>query len=732
MKNEKIKTLLLVEDEMSAAHSRIMMLEKNGYKVKHVQSGESALELITNDYPIDLILFDIELLEAMNSTETAEQILNIKHLPLVFLSSYSESEMAEKVKGIKRYGYVVKNSGAYMLISSLEMALELFEAYRIIEEKIKILDEKEKIFAKIFHTNPVLLSVSTIEDGLFKEVNETFLNTLGYNREEIIGKKSTDLNLWADDRDRAIAVSLLKKQGYLRHFETKIITKNGGERYGLFSVDFIEMNGENCMLSAMTDITDNKIAQEAVRFSHENFKTAMQTLEDIINSIPSGLFIYQYVKPDKLYLIKANSEAEKMTGICAEEWTNKEFNEIWPSAAEAGITKRYLDVIHTGINIELEDAIYTDDRVSGAFRIRAFNIPGNKLGIAFENITKIKQAETALQESESHYHLLADHMSDAVWLMDMNLNTTYCSPSVVKLRGFTAEEIMKFPINKNVTEDSFNKAITLFNEEMVKVNADPFYSFVITIELEYIRKDGSTFWGDSTFTLIRGKDGKAESILGEARDITERKLAEDKINKLLKEKEILLKEVHHRIKNNMHTIASLLYLQADSLNDHSAVTALTDAYNRVNSMMLIYEKLYKSSDFREINADIYLSDLIESITSTINTSSNIEIISRIENCPINTSLLFPVGIIINELLSNSFKYAFPDMRTGKIVISLINNNGIIEINFSDNGIGIPDEVINLDSKGFGINLVKILVEQINGNIEIKGENGAEYKISFPL
>ena len=852
MNISKSKKLLLAEDDIYEALNRAKILGDSGYTVVHTNNGEAAVQHVQSDPSIDLILVDIDLGNGISGIETAEKILKIKNLPVVFITPDPDRSTIDRFKEITRYGFVVKNSGAFILNSSIEMAFELFEAHKAIELKNRIADENEKTFAKIFHTNSVLMSVSTVEDGIYLEVNETFLKTLGYNREEIIGKKSTDLNLWADPKDRASAIVILKRDGYLRHFETKVRTKNGEIHYGLFSVDFIEMRGERCMLSAMTDITESKLTQEAVKQSEENFKKifhqaivgianvsvngdflelnsrfceitgytmdellkmnyadithpddlkidehyvakvfndeidsftidkryihkdghavwvtlysnvlrdekrnvksaiavidditskkqieenliyAMHTLEDIINSIPSGLFIYQFKNPDRLYLIKANAEAEKMTGLRAEDWIGKEFNEIWPAAAEAGITAKYLDVIHSGNNIELEDELYEDERVAGAFRIRAFNIPGCKLGIAFENITKIKIAEDALRESESHYHLLADHMSDAVWLMDMNLNTTYCSPSVIKLRGYTAEEIMQLPINQNITEDSFNMAMKHFGIEMPKVNSDPEYSFVIPMELEYIKKDGTTFLGDSTFTLIRGKNGQPESILGEARDITERKNAENKINKLLKEKELLLKEVHHRIKNNMHTIASLLYLQADSLNDASAVTALTDAYNRVQSMMLIYEKLYKSSDFREISAQIYLSELIDGITSTINTSANIEIKKSIEACPVNTALLFPVGIIINELMTNSFKYAFPENRKGTITVSLVKNGSIIKINFSDDGVGIPGPVINLESKGFGINLVKILTEQLDGELKVRSNNGAEFSITFPL
>ncbi len=721
------KKLLLVEDEMLIALGQILMLEKSGYSVVHAQSGENAVEIILGNHSIDLILMDIDLGKGISGPEAAEQILNIKTLPIVFLTSHSESDMVDKVKAITRYGYIVKDSGEFVILSSIEMAFELFEAHTNIEQKLQILDEKEKFFSKIFHTNPVLMSVSTVADGLFIEVNETFLNILGYERDEIIGKKSTNLNLWADINDRSKAISLLVRDGYLRHYETQILTKTGSIRHGLFSIDYIEMQGEKCMLSAMTDITENKIIQEKIRRSEENFKNIFdQAIVGIANLSLNGVFF------------EVNSRFCEITGY------NR--NEL--------LTMNYADITHPddlSIDEDYISKVLKDEIDSYTIEKRYIHKEGHivwvllysnvirdqnrkiKFAIAVvDDISSRKLTEDALWKSETLYHLLADHMSDAVWLMDLNLKTTYCSPSVLKLRGYTVEEILKVPIEQQLTDDSFKIAMAVFKDEMEKVNADSSYSFVKSLELEFLRKDGSIFLGDTTFTLIRGNDGMPETILGESKNITERKNAEEKINKLLIEKELLLKEVHHRIKNNMHTIASLLYLQADSINDTAASAHLTDAYNRVQSMMIIYDKLYKSSDFREISADAYLTELIASISSTISTASNIQVISNVENCSIGTDLLFPVGIIINELLTNTFKYAFPDKRDGRITISLKKNSSTIIINFNDNGIGIPESVISMESKGFGINLVKILVEQLQGKLELNGSNGADYTISFPL
>ncbi len=140
---------------------------------------------------------------------------------------------------------------------------------------------------------------------------------------------------------------------------------------------------------------------------------------------------------------------------------------------------------------------------------------------------KRKQAEEALRESEALYRLLANNVTDTIWLLDMNLNFTYNTPSVAKKRGYTDEEIKQIPPDKHMTPESFNRAMTAFSEEMAKVKADPSYSFERVLELEIYRKDGTTFWSEITFTLIRDENGIPRSILGEGRDITERMQIEE-------------------------------------------------------------------------------------------------------------------------------------------------------------------------------------------------------------
>jgi PAS domain S-box-containing protein len=145
------------------------------------------------------------------------------------------------------------------------------------------------------------------------------------------------------------------------------------------------------------------------------------------------------------------------------------------------------------------------------------------------DITDRRKAEQALKASEAQYRLLSEHMTDTVWLMDMDLKTTYQSPSVQKVRGYTPREIMEMPLEKHLTPGSLKVATEVFLEEMAKLEADPGYNFTRTLDLEFYRKDGTSFWSSNTFTLIRDEKGRPLSILGEGRDITDRRKAEEAV-----------------------------------------------------------------------------------------------------------------------------------------------------------------------------------------------------------
>ncbi|MBP9888748.1 MAG: PAS domain S-box protein [Leptospiraceae bacterium] len=242
------------------------------------------------------------------------------------------------------------------------------------------------------------------------------------------------------------------------------------------------------------------------------------------------------------------------------------------------------------------------------------------------------------------------------------------------------------------------------------------------------------------YTEVRSPKKSEISIISEFSRITglavqnsksemERIRAEEEVKALLIEKEILLKEVHHRIKNNMASVSSLLSLQADYVDDPKTVKILEEAQNRILSMMLIYDKLYKSTDYKNISIQDYLYDLIDQIFYSFPGRNRTKIEKQIENFIINSKSLFSVGIIINELITNAFKYAFPDGREGTILISVKKLEGDkVELNVSDDGSGLPEGFSISNSKGFGLNLIKMLTQKKGSSFQILQRDGAFFKV----
>ena len=299
----------------------------------------------------------------------------------------------------------------------------------------------------------------------------------------------------------------------------------------------------------------------------------------------------------------------------------------------------------------------------------------------------------------------------------------YVNPKFTDLTGYTQEEA--FGQNPRILK-SGNTPESLYNELWGTITSGNVWHG----NLQNAKKNGELYWESATIAPIVNSKGEIISFIAIKEDITQRILAEEKIKKLLEEKEMILKEVHHRIKNNMSTIKGLLYIQAEALNDQSAVAALRDAENRVESMMILYDKLYRSSDFKELSVREYLPVLADEIIRSFPNRGIVEIEKSIDEIILGADTLFPLGILINELLTNIMKYAFTGRNSGVItIIASIKNNHIVLI-VGDNGNGMPESVTIEKSTGFGLDLVRMLTEQIGGTIRIERGNGTRFVLEF--
>jgi two-component sensor histidine kinase len=235
---------------------------------------------------------------------------------------------------------------------------------------------------------------------------------------------------------------------------------------------------------------------------------------------------------------------------------------------------------------------------------------------------------------------------------------------------------------------------------------------------------------DVSISPIFDSNGKIINAIIQHVNVTEIVRSKEKIKKLLSEKELLLKEVHHRIKNNMYTIRALLELQAGAMNDAAAISALNDAANRVQSMMLLYDKLYRSDNFMEVSILKYIPSLITEILSNFQISTQVKVNYLIEDFVLDATVLTPFGIIINEILTNIMKYAFVGKIEGVITISIENVANRIYCKIHDNGNGFPEDICFENTKGFGLMLINMLVKQLDGNIRIEREKGTTLILDF--
>ena len=343
------------------------------------------------------------------------------------------------------------------------------------------------------------------------------------------------------------------------------------------------------------------------------------------------------------------------------------------------------------------------------------------------DITERARAEVALLDSEERYAMILAAVNDGFWDWDVPSGMAFFSPLYYSLLGYDNEE---FP----ATYASWR--LLVHPDDIDRVERDLSQSIEtgkgFSIDLRMRMKSGEWRW-----VCTRGKTvawdqrNKVRRMVGTLTDITERKQAEEYLGALSCERELLLREVHHRIKNNMSMIASLLSLQASRVSDPSSAFALNDSRGRVISMAVIYDLLYKTSDFRYVPVREYLGRIVDGITASLPSIPGVAVEKRIDDFVMDSKILFPIGIIINELVTNAFKYAFPDDRSGMIAIAVARlPENRVEITVRDDGVGIPDSVMSNGHTGFGMELVALLVKQIRGSFECVREGGTVFRIGF--
>lgn len=242
--------------------------------------------------------------------------------------------------------------------------------------------------------------------------------------------------------------------------------------------------------------------------------------------------------------------------------------------------------------------------------------------------------------------------------------------------------------------------------------------------------DGSiVYFSNNTIGII--EKGYLVRMWGTQLDITERKKIQDQIKKELKEKNILLKEIHHRVKNNLQIICSLIDMQLAKEKSKVFQNCAGELSDRIFTMAMIHEQLYSAESLTEINIESYINDIVFRIVQSY-AHTNVSIKKEIKNFSLSLDMSIPLGLMINELLSNAVKHAFPEKRSGIVTIKLSKKQDCCELRIIDNGIGMPTDINFADPSTLGLKLVHILAGQLNGSVKIYHKKGTSIKITFPL
>jgi PAS domain S-box-containing protein len=463
------------------------------------------------------------------------------------------------------------------------------------------------------------------------------------------------------------------------------------------------------MAGIIRDVTEQKMAEDALRRSEREKTAILQAIGEMVA-----------LQDREGRVIWANRTAAESVGNTLSDLEGRHCFEIWHGLEHRCPGCPIESTFETGVMNEGE--ITSPDGRS--WRLRGYPVTdeaGHVIGVVEvgRDITVERKMLVAIKESEQRFRVLFEQAADSIFVHDLGGTILDANAAACASLGYNKEELL----TKHVHDIDLSVEAPASQEDL-------WNRLPVTFESMQVRKDGCTFPVEVRLSPIQ--IAGRPLILGVARDITERKQAENEIASALREKELLLREIHHRVKNNLAVVSSLLSLQGHYMSSGFPTGVLDEIRNRIRSMALAHELLYQSENLSQLNAVEYLGNLTDHLFATYaGVGGNVRLEKEIGPIRLNLDSVIPLGLLVTELVSNSMKHAFHGISDGKVRVSFNKtDDGRLELIVNDNGIGIPDTVDFTKPASMGLELVSTFVENLDGELEVRKEHGTHIRIRF--
>lgn len=569
------------------------------------------------------------------------------------------------------------------------------------------------------YTETILESLPSIyllmdEQMQFVQWNKNAERYTGYSAEELQEKSAFDLIVPEEHEELKEATQRLREER-TEGSELTLLTKSGERIPYFWRGYYITLDEQKYFLCVGLDITLQKQTERELT-DEKRFNEAL------IESLP-GIF-YMIDSEGKYHRWNQNFVEE--LGYSPEELQHMGPVDVFDEHEYKRVEKEIIKVYEEGVS-EIEAEVLTEDgsAIPYFFTGKLFSRDDEEylVGVGHD-ISEQIEAREKLKKSEELFRNLFLKAPAAIVMVDPDNKVLGINKSFQELFGYTEEDLSGKDIDEVlVPEDEYDEAPKMPGKGYAM---DSFHK-----EARRLSKDG-TLIDVFVAAIPVHVDGAPLAGFGMYIDITEQKKYEEEIYNSLKEKHVLLQEIHHRVKNNLAVVSGLLQLQMYETDDPVIRETLEESESRIQTMALIHEKLYNSQNLSRISCASYIGDLVETIRNTIRAEKDISVATDIEDVDLNINKAVPFALLVNELVTNSFKHAFEDQKRGTITINLKQREGLLHAHISDDGKGLPDGFSPDRQDSLGMTLIQNFLKQLNADWEFGTDNGTYIDLTFQV